>query len=133
MIFRTLIVSLIGTSVAVVPLSSAEIQAHRTRMMATQVLERQLEDALAARSSKAAARTAKELVPILANEEAYWDRAHLDDALDYAKRNAKAARRLAASARRGDLTQASADLDMLRGNCVACHGRHPENRVIVGR
>ena len=133
MIFRTLVVSLIGTSIATVPLPSADVQAHRVRMVATQVLERQLEDALGAKSSRAAARAAKDLVPILADEEAYWDRAHLDDALDYAKRNTRTARRLAASTRRGDLSGASMELDALRGNCVACHGRHPENRVVIGR
>ncbi|MEO6339278.1 MAG: hypothetical protein ABIO39_04495 [Caulobacteraceae bacterium] len=128
-----ILAALIGTSIAAVPLPSAEVQAHRVRMVATQVLENQIEDALMARSSRAAARAAKSLVPILADEEKYWDRTHLDDALMYAQRNLAAARSLAASTRRGNLSQASSELDSMRGNCVACHGRHPENRVVVGR
>ncbi len=132
MAFR-LVIALIGVSVATIPLSPAEVQAHRMRMISTEMLESQVEDALASKELRAAARAAKSLAPILAAEERYWDKTGLSDALSYARRNRQAAARLAEATRHGELGEASAELDAMRANCVACHGSHPENRTVTGR
>ena len=133
MVFRTLVITLVGTSIASVPLPAAEVQAHRARMFSTQLLEQKIENALAAKSRRDAAAGARDLVPILLEEQRYWDRSGVEDALALAQNNLRTAQRLADETRRGDLRRASATLDDVRAHCVACHGRHPENRVNVGR
>ncbi len=133
MVFRTLVVALIGTAITQMPMSPADVQAHRSRMIATQLLEQKVENALAARSRRTAAAGARDLVPILEKEQQYWDRTGVEDAMMFAERNLGTAKRLADVTKRGDLAKAGFELDALRANCVACHGRHPDTRVHVGR
>jgi len=133
MIALALAIIWIGTSAATMPMPVAEVQAHRSRMIATQLLEQKIENALAIKSRRQAREGAKALTPMLVEEEKYWDRANVADALQFAQRNASTARRLEAEAGRGDLKAVSVSLDALRANCVACHGRHPETRMNVGR
>jgi hypothetical protein len=131
--FRSLVVVLIGSAIATVPVSPDDVRAHRVRMISTQILEQQIEDALSMESRGDAAAAARELLPILSQERDYWDRANVEDALVIAVRHYQTAERLSEEASRGDLAGAHRTLESLRTTCVACHGRFPESRVIVGR
>jgi hypothetical protein len=108
-----------------------EVARHKDRMMAAQAQQARLADAVETGATSKAKRASKKLSRLLSQEEAYWQRAGLADALSLAQENREAADRAVAGAAIGDFPKIEAANTALRGSCVACHQIHPERRILV--
>jgi len=74
---------------------------------------------------------AKKLTAIGEQEEVYWTRANLSDAIALAKQNLADSRKVASSAESGNLGEARQAFENLNRSCSACHDLHPEKRLAV--
>jgi len=81
---------------------------------------------IAAKENMAAAEDAKKLEDTFKQVEDSWEKRHVADAVNFAKRAQSAAASAAKSATAGDMEQASADAKTLAMACAACHMAHRE-------
>jgi CHAD domain-containing protein len=92
-------------------------------------LKADLKDALDAGSAAKAGQSADELTKVLEQEEQYWIKTKLDDAIELAKTNRSDAQQLATDAKAGKIDDAKTVYKQLEKTCTDCHGLHPEQRV----
>ena len=76
-----------------------------------------------------AGQSADELTKVLEQEEQYWIKTKLDDAIALAKTNRSDAQQLATDAKAGKIDDAKTVYKQLEKTCTDCHGLHPEQRV----
>jgi hypothetical protein len=122
---------LAGGAQAGVLLQPYEVARHKDRMRAAERWQARLDQAVTTGATSNAKRAAKKLTRLLSQEEAYWRRAGLPDALSLAQQNREAAESAVAGAAVGDYIKVRAAGETLRGSCVACHQTHPERRILV--
>lgn len=122
-----------GGAVAGVLLEPYEVARHKDRMLAAEILHARLAGAIDTGATSKAKSAARKLTRLLRQEESYWRRAGLADALSLAQQNREAADRAVAAAANGDFMMTRAANDELRGSCVAFHQVHPERRILVDR
>ena len=103
---------------------------HKEWMDTAQDLKDELKDALDAESSAKAVEPAEKLVKIGEQEEQYWQKARLEDAVKLAQKNLAASRAIVAAARDGQFDRALQAYGVLESTCRACHDLHPEKRLL---
>lgn len=109
--------------------TSGEAAAHKARMNDAQDLKADLKDALDAGATAKALGPAKKLVGLCREEEHYWTRAALSDAVELARKNLAEARQIASAVAGGRADEALAAYGKLETTCRACHDLHPEKRL----
>lgn len=107
-----------------------DIAKHKGWMDQAQELKDDLKDALDSKAWQKAALQAEELAKLGAREEAYWTRAKQADAVQLAKQNLDASRRIRAAAKSGNADVALQAYSELEATCRQCHDLHPEKRRI---
>jgi hypothetical protein len=122
---------LAGSASADVLLWPYEVTRHKARMGAAETQRSRLTAAVESGATPKARRAARQLRRLFVQEEKYWLRAGLDDALALARHSLEAADKAGAAAEAGDRTAVRAATDELSANCVACHQAHPERRLLV--
>jgi len=106
-----------------------EAARHKEWMDKAQDLKYDLKDALDAKSSQKAAEPAEKLVKLGEQEEEYWTKAKLEDALNLARQSLAASRAVAAAAKDGQFDRALQAYAELETSCRACHDLHFEKRL----
>ncbi len=107
-------------------LAADEATRHKESMDEAQDLTYDLKDALDAKSSEKAAGPAEKLVKLGEQEEEYWTKAKLEDALKLAQQNLAASRAVAAAAKDGQFDRAQQAYAELETSCRTCHDLHFE-------
>jgi cytochrome c556 len=106
-----------------------EAARHKEWMDAAQDLTYDLKDALDGKSSEKAAAPAEKLVELGEQEEEYWTKAKLEDAVKLARQNLAASRAVAAAAKDGQFDRALQAYAELETSCRSCHDLHFEKRL----
>ena len=106
-----------------------EAARHKEWMDTAQDTKDELKDALDAKSRENSVKPAEKLVQLGEQEEAYWTKAKIEDAVKLAQRNLSASRTIAAAAKEEKFDQAIQAFADLESTCRACHDLHPEKRL----
>ena len=106
-----------------------EAARHKEWMDTAQDLTYDLKNALDAKSSAKTAESAKRLIKLGEQEEEYWTKAKLEDAVKLARQNLAATRAVAAAAKDGQFGRALQAYAELQTNCRSCHDLHFEKRL----
>ncbi|MBO9710309.1 MAG: hypothetical protein J7521_19060 [Caulobacter sp.] len=110
-----------------------EVAAHKARMDAAEELKLDLQDALDAHDAKAFSAPTRKLLPLLRQEQAYWRKTGVAEAIALGEQNGQAADALLVHADAGDFEAASTAYGDLLRSCAACHDAHPEAQVQVAQ
>lgn len=129
MVRKLVCLCLAATSFALASVTAGEVASHKERMDTAEDLKADLKDALEAGSAAKAGRSADELTKVLQQEEQYWIKTKLDDAIELAKTNLSDATQIAADAKAGKIDDAKIVYKQLEKTCTDCHSLHPEQRV----
>lgn len=120
---------LFAAGLAAAAVTSEDTAAHKARMDDAQDLKADLKDALDAKAAAKAAEPAQKLVKLCLDEEGYWVKTKLPDAVKLARQNVAEAGQIASAATQGHLAEALAGFDKLEATCRTCHDLHPEKRL----
>lgn len=129
MIRKLVCLCLVTTSFAIAAVTAGDIATHKERMDTAEDLKADLKDALDAGSAAKTSQSAGELTKVLEQEEQYWIKTKLDDAIALAKSNLSDAQQIAADAKAAKIDDAKTAYKQLEKTCTECHGLHPEQRV----
>jgi siderophore synthetase component len=129
MIRKLVCLCLAATSLAIASVAAGDVASHKERMDTAEDLKADLKDALDAGFAAKAAQSADDLTKILEQEEQYWIKTKLDDAIKLAKTNVSDSKQISADAKAGKIDDAKTVYKQLEKTCTECHGLHPEQRV----
>jgi membrane carboxypeptidase/penicillin-binding protein len=129
MIHKLVCLCLVATSFAIASVTAGEVASHKERMDTAEDLKADLKDALDAGSAAKAGQSADELTKVLEQEEQYWIKTKLDDAIKLAQINMADSKQIATDAKAGKIDDAKTVYKQLEKTCTDCHGLHPEQRV----
>jgi hypothetical protein len=127
---RTLVcLCLVATTFAFAAVTAGDVASHKERMDTAEDLKADLKDALDAGFAAKAAQSADDLAKVLEQEEQYWIKTKLGDAIKLAKNNWSDSKQIAEDAKAGKIDDAKQVYKQLEKTCTECHGLHPEQRV----
>jgi len=106
-----------------------EVEAYQARMDQAQDLKDTIHDAIDAKDSKEVARLSHELTILLQQDEQYWEKQQISDALALSKTSVQLSKTIEAAAREGDIPQSIDAYQKLQITCRSCHDAHPEKWV----
>jgi membrane carboxypeptidase/penicillin-binding protein len=129
MIHKLVCLCLVATSFAIASVTADEVASHKERMDTAEDLKADLKDALDAGSAAKAGQSADELTKVLEQEEQYWIKTKLDDAIKLAQINMADSKQIATDAKAGKIDDAKTVYKQLQKTCTECHGLHPDQRV----
>ena len=129
MIHKLVCLCLVATSFAIASVTASEVASHKERIDTAEDLKADLKDALDAGSAAKAGQSADELTKVLEQEEQYWIKTKLDDAIKLAQINMADSKQIATDAKAGKIDDAKTVYKQLQKTCTECHGLHPEQRV----
>jgi hypothetical protein len=129
MIRKLVCVCLVSASLAIAAVTSSDVANHKSRMDAADDLKADLKDALDANFGPKAIQSADELTKLLEQEEQYWIKTQLDDAVKLARANTAASQQIATDAKAEHINDAKQAYKQLEKTCAECHDLHPERRV----
>jgi hypothetical protein len=110
-------------------IAADQAASHKEWMDAAQDFTYDLKDALDAKSSEKAAEPAEKLIKLGEQEEEYWTKAKIEDAVKLARQNLAISRAVAAAAKDGQFDRASKAYAELQTSCRTCHDLHFEKRL----
>ena len=102
---------------------------HKQRMDTAQDTKDDLRDALDGKSRDKAAEPAQTLLKLAEQEETYWQKTKLDDAVKLAQQNVAESRAILGAVKEENFEQAAQAFQDLEKTCRACHDLHPEKRL----
>jgi len=105
---------------------------HKARMNTAQDVKDDLKDALDGKSREKALEPAETLVKLAEQEEAYWQKTKLDDAVKLAQQNLANSRAIVGAVKEEHFDKAVQAFGDLEKTCRACHDLHPEKRLTSG-
>ncbi len=129
MIRKLVCLCLVATTFAIAAVTARDIASHKERMDTAEDLKADLKDALDAGFAAKAAQSADDLTKVLEQEEQYWIKTKLDDAIKLATTNLSDSKQISADAKAGKIDDAKTVYKQLEKTCTECHGSHPEQRV----
>jgi len=110
-------------------LASDDSARHKEWMDTAQDLTYDLKDALDAKSSDKSAEPAQKLIKLGEQEEDYWTKAKLENAVKLAQQSLALSRQIATEAKDGHFNEAQRDFTKLQTTCRTCHDLHFEKRL----
>jgi len=129
---KNLLISLLATStltLAAAEVVTPEVAAYRTRMEHAQDLQESIRDGIRAKDAKTVSTLSRELTDLLQDDERYWEKKQIPDAVNLGRQSVRFAQQMTTDAGAQRLPEALDNLRQLQKTCLACHDAHPEKRV----
>jgi hypothetical protein len=126
---RNLVISLLSISTLAAYAVTPEVAEYRARMDHAQDLQDSIRDGLRSKDSKTVSALGHELTTLLQEDQHYWEKQQLSDALDLSKESVRLAQQMTTDASEDKIPEALDNFKQLQKTCQSCHDAHPEKRV----